>query len=77
MENGATSEGGAIFFLNMIMKEKNGSTLQSGIVFQNSSRVEPFWLHLFLSALPNPEKTFDAPNPHFWTQSPPPPPPRP
>ncbi len=30
----ATSEGGAIFFLNMIIKEKNGSTLQSGTVFQ-------------------------------------------
>ncbi len=35
--------------LNIIVKEKNGSTLQSRTVFQNCSRVEPFWIHFFLS----------------------------
>ncbi len=35
------------FFLNMIIKGKNGSTLQDGTVFQNGSRVEQFWLHFF------------------------------
>ncbi len=39
------------YFLNMIIKEKNGSTLQGGTVFQNGSRVEPFWLHFFLSVV--------------------------
>ncbi len=33
--------------LNMIIKGKNGSTLQGGTVFLNGSRVEPFWLHFF------------------------------
>ncbi len=47
------------FSTNMIIKEKNSSTfkkwlkkrllLKSGAVFQNSSRVEPFWLHFFFS----------------------------
>ncbi len=31
----------------MIIKGKNGSTLQGGTVFQHGSRVEPFWLHFF------------------------------
>ncbi len=31
------------FFLNMNIKEKNGSTLRSGTVFQN----EPFLVHFF------------------------------
>ncbi len=30
-----------------ICKEKNASTLQSGTVFHNRSKVEPFWLHFF------------------------------
>ncbi len=32
---------------NMIIKGNNGSTVQGGTVFQNGSRVEPFWLHFF------------------------------
>ncbi len=39
-QNGATSEGGAKFFLNVIIKGKNGSTLQSGTVFKNGSRMD-------------------------------------
>ncbi len=31
------------------LRKKNGSTLQSGIVFQNSSKMGPIWLHFFLS----------------------------
>ncbi len=42
-----TLESSTIFFSNMIIKEKNGSTFQSGTVVQNGSRVEPFWLHFF------------------------------
>ncbi len=29
------------------MVRKNGSTLQGGTIFQNGSRVQPFWLHFF------------------------------
>ncbi len=32
-----------------LKKGPNGSTLESGTVFQNSSRVEPLWLHFFFS----------------------------
>ena len=32
-----------------VLHQKNGSILQSGTVFQNDSRMEPFWLHFFLS----------------------------
>ncbi len=35
----------------MIIKEKTAPLLKSGAVFQNSSRVEPFWLHFFFSVL--------------------------
>ncbi len=37
----------ALFWCHMIIKGKNGSTLQGGTVFQNGSRVEPFWFHFF------------------------------
>ena len=33
--------------LNMIIKEKNGSTSQRGTNFQNGSSKELFWLHFF------------------------------
>ncbi len=36
-------------FSNMIIKEKMAPLLKSGAVFQNGSRVEPFWLHFFFS----------------------------
>ena len=36
---------------NMIIKEKTAPLLKSGAVFQNGSRVEPFWLHFFFSAV--------------------------
>ncbi len=42
LENSASLEWGAISFLNMIIKEKNGSLPQSGTIFQNSSSEEPF-----------------------------------
>ena len=32
------------------VKEKTAPFLKSGAVFQNGSRVEPFWLHFFFSA---------------------------
>ncbi len=35
----------------MIIKEKNGSTFQSGTIFQNGFRVELFWLYFFLSVV--------------------------
>ena len=38
----------------MIIKEQNGSTPQSGTVFQNGFRVEPFWLHFLLTDKLNP-----------------------
>ncbi len=37
------------FSQTWLLRKKNGSTLQSGTVFQNGSRVEPFWLHIFFS----------------------------
>ncbi len=46
------------FLLNMIVKEKNGSTLQSGTVFENSSWVEMFWLQFFSECATK--------NRHFW-----------
>ncbi len=41
----------------MIIKGKNGSTIQCGTVFQNGSRVEPFWLYFFSQRIP--EKWLD------------------
>ena len=48
--------GGAVFmstgwppFRYMIIKEKTAPLFKSGAVFQNGSRVEPFWLHFFFS----------------------------
>ncbi len=45
----------------MFIKGKNGSTLQGGTVFQNGSRVEPFWLHFF-------SQCSIAGTPWFWFQ---------
>ncbi len=42
---GATSEDGAVFFQNMIIKGKK--RLRGGTIFQNGSMLEPFWLHCF------------------------------
>ncbi len=47
LANGTTLVRGTVFSSNMIIKEKMAPLLKSGAVFQNGSRVEPFWLHFF------------------------------
>ena len=42
LETDATLEGGAVFFLNNHVWEKNGASDQSGTICQNGSTVEPF-----------------------------------
>ena len=44
LENGATSEDGAIFFLNMIIKEKTAPPSKVAPFYKKK-----FWLHFFLS----------------------------
>ncbi len=47
LKNSALLAGGAVLFLNMIMKEKNSSLFQKGTIFQNGSLRELFWLPFF------------------------------
>ena len=38
-------------YLTWLLRKKTAPLLKSGAVFQNSSRLEPFWLHFFFQCI--------------------------